>query len=201
MKFSVLIALVGAATASRYGQNGPASCGSAPAQPEPEAEYSCDGQAPLRGHSLRGSLNAAARLASPAAGDADGSIGYGTLSAENAASSTTIGASQVAIPDKNIITDQAKVNEAVSRGSRKSQTCQVAQRKFSINGDITVTEKYNDSLKGDNNSESCGQGASQTRSRTQLLSAGGSAQIPVTTQCAARCPAPRPQPAPCSSAY
>jgi hypothetical protein len=54
----------------------------------------------------------------------------------------------------------------VSKGCSKEQNCQVAQRKFSIAGDITVTEKYNNSLKGEDVSEKCGQGASQTRSRT-----------------------------------
>lgn len=200
MKFGVFIALVGAASAARgnwasaqaAAQAQAIANGQASAQAAAQAQaashyaapaatqYSCDCVAPLAGATLRGALDAGSRLPTPL-GCNDG---YGTLSAESAASETSIGAAQVAIPDKNIITDQAKVNEAVARGNRKSQTCQVAQRKFSIAGEISVTEKYNDSLKGDNTSESCGQGASQTRSRTQLLNAAGRAQIPVTTQCA-----------------
>lgn len=181
MKFAVFIALVGAASAARR-------CG----VPVPESQpsgYTCDDQNALRPNSLRGALDANANIPQPGAGGADG---YGVLSSESASSRTCIGAAQVAIPDKNIITDQAKVQEAVSRGSRKSQTCQIAQRKFSISGDITVSEKYTDSLKGDNTSESCGKGASQIKSRTQLLNGGAKAKIPVTTTCA------QPQPAPCS---
>jgi len=182
MKFAVFIALVGAASAARYN-----NCGCAqPPQEKPQAqEYNCDDQVALQANSLRGALDASAAIPQPGAGGCDG---YGVLSSESAASRTCIGAAQVAIPDKNIITDQAKVQEAVSRGSRKSQTCQVAQRKFSIAGDITVTEKYNDNLKGDNTSESCGKGASQIRSRTQLISAGAKAKIPVTTTCAQPAP-------------
>jgi len=90
------------------------------------------------------------------------------------------------IPDKHTVTDQAKVSEDASNGSAQEQTCQVAQRKFTIGGEITVTEKYNDSLKSENASCKQGEGASQTRSRTQVCdNCSGTAQIPVTAQCGA----------------
>jgi len=185
MKFTSLIALVGATQAAKL----------CPCSQAPQAQYqapqadSCDdfdfsgvngGAAGYRG--LRGNLNAGSRLA---AATQDG--GYGRLASENAASSTQIGASNIVIPDKNTVTDQAKVSEAVSKGNNKEQTCQVAQRKFTIGGEITVTEKYSDSLKAENVQEKCGEGASQTRSRTQVLDnmPQGAAGIPLTAQCGA----------------
>lgn len=93
------------------------------------------------------------------------------------------------IPDKNLITDQAKVSEYSAKGSQQEKTCQVAERTFSIGGEITVTEKYNDQLKGQHVSDKKSQGASQSRSRTQLLSnCGGKADVPQTYQACAVTP-------------
>jgi len=120
-----------------------------------------------------------AQLSQPGDGGADG---YARLSSQSADASSSISASQITIPDKSFVTDQAKVHESVAKGERNSKTCKVAQRKFSINGEITVDEKYNDNLKGEETQKKCGQGASQTRSRTQLLNRcdGGNAQVPQT---------------------
>lgn len=181
MKF-VLLALVGTISAAKWHNDGcaPKPAPTCQAAAPVAQEYTCD-QAALPVPSLRGALDAGARLPQPGMG---GCNGYAVLSGESASSKTCIGAQQVAIPDKHLVTDQAKVNEGVNKGQKKSQTCQVAQRKFSIAGEVTVTEKYNDSMKGENTSETCGQGASQTRSRTQMLCGSAKAKIPVTTQCA-----------------
>jgi len=181
MKFTSIVALVGAATAIQYKQAQDCGC-SAPAIIE-EPFCGCSG-AHLEAKTLRGSLDASARLA----GSQAGCDGYARLCNQSAGSNTEIGASQYTIPDKNIVTDQAKVSESVSRGGNKEQTCKMSQKKFQIGGEITVTEKYNDSLKGEQVSEKCGQGAAQTRSRTAVLdSCNGSADIPVTAQCAPSC--------------
>jgi len=186
MQLSVLIALFGLASA----QFDKCGCTSAPA-PAPAA--TCDfagaygagnGAASGAGFAaprLSGALNAGSRLARSARG-----AGYGKLSAQSAASNTRIGASNLVIPDKNTITDTAKVSEAVSKGSSKEQTCQVAQRKFTIGGEITVSEQYNDSTKGEHTTCKNGEAASQTRSRTQMLdNVSGQADIPITAQCGA----------------
>jgi hypothetical protein len=176
MKFTSIVALVGVATAIQYKQANDCGC----AAPIEEPFCGCSGGAHLEAKTLRGSLDASARLASSQAG----CDGYARLSNQSAGSNTEIGASQYTIPDKNIVTDQARVSESVSRGGNKEQTCKMSQKKFQIGGEITVTEKYNDSLKGEQVSEKCGQGAAQTRSRTQVLdSCNGSADIPLTAQC------------------
>jgi hypothetical protein len=183
MRFSVIVALVGSTAAIKVTGcgNGAAANYCAPA-PAEQAGYNCDDQVPLPLPQYSGNLDASCRIPKPGAGGADG---YAKLCAESAESSTAIAANQITVPDKNIVTDQAKVHEAVAKGEKKSQTCQVARRKFSINGEITVDEKYNDNLKGDETSKKCGQGASQTRSRTQLLNscAVGAVAIPRTSAC------------------
>lgn len=179
MQLSVLIALVGFATAQ--------SCTGLAAPAPADCQFGGNGASYLNGAGaggaarLSGALNANGRLAAASRG-----AGFGKLSAQSAASNTRIGASNIVIPDKNTITDTAKVSEAVSGGSSKEQTCQVAQRKFTIGGEITVTEQYNDSTKGEHTTQKNGEAASQTRSRTQVLdNCGGSAAIPVTAQCGA----------------
>ena len=48
-----------------------------------------------------------------------------------------------------------------------------------------MTEKYTNQQKGESNSETCGEGASQTRSRVQVMNnCCGKAAIPVTANCA-----------------
>lgn len=86
--------------------------------------------------------------------------GYAKLTSESAGSQTQIGAQNIVIPDKHTVTDQAKVSEACSRGSNQEQNCQVAKRDFDINGHISVTEKYNDSSKGEHVASKEGSGAS-----------------------------------------
>ena len=71
------------------------------------------------------------------------------------------------IPDKHTVTDQAKVSEAKSRGEKSAQDVEVAKRTFDICGQIIVSEKYNDSSKGEHCASKEGEGASQSRSRTQ----------------------------------
>jgi hypothetical protein len=82
------------------------------------------------------------------------------LTSESAGSQTQIGAQNIVIPDKHTVTDQAKVSEACSRGSNQEQNCQVAKRDFTIQGNISVTEKYNDSSKGEHVASKEGSGAS-----------------------------------------
>lgn len=121
MKFSVFVALIGSTAAIRYYPG----CNQAAPAPEPtpapapcqaEGNY-CDAQGDLPLPAYSGSLDASGRLAQPGAGGADG---YGSLSSENAASQQSIGASVLTIPDKNIVTDQAKVHESVAKGQRKA---------------------------------------------------------------------------------
>lgn len=93
---------------------------------------------------------------------------YAKLTSESAGSNTNIGAQNIVIPDKHTVTDQAKVSESASRGSHQEQNCEVAKRTFDINGSICVSEKYNDSSKGQHSACKDGEGASQTRTRTQV---------------------------------
>ena len=184
MKFTTLIALVGAASAVYP------SCRPACEQPEepacaPKIACGCAGGAGGYGRGgrrgLSGMLDASSRL--PAA--SYGSDNYARLCTEAANSNTQISASQMTIPDKNTCTDQAKVSQAVSNGNTQEKNCEVAQRKFSIGGEITVTEKYTNQQKGESSSEQCGEGASQTRSRVQVMNnCCGKAAIPVTANCA-----------------
>jgi len=112
---------------------------------------------------------------------------YATLGSESAGSNTFIGAQQIAIPDKHTVTDQAKVSESSNRGSQQAQNCEVAKRTFDINGSICVTEKYNDSSKGQHSGCKEGSGASQTKSRTQVQNACADATIPCTCGSARTC--------------
>ena len=119
-------------------------------------------------------------------GDYDHQGGFAKLSAESAASQTQIGAQNIIIPDKNTVTDQAKVSECCSKGDTAEQNCEVAKRVFDIAGSICVTEKYNDQSKGQHVASKSGEGASQTRSRTQVennTSAIGAGDIPCTCSC------------------
>ena len=111
---------------------------------------------------------------------------YARLSSESAGSQTQIGAQNIVIPDKHTVTDQAKVSEAQSKGQAQSQKCQVAERTFNINGQITVEESYNDKSKSEHSACKDGEGASQTRSRTQVQNNCNSrADIPCT--CSSGC--------------
>ena len=119
-------------------------------------------------------------------GNYDNQGGFAKLSAESAASQTQIGAQNIIIPDKNTVTDQAKVSECCSKGEKAEQNCEVARRVFDIAGSICVTEKYNDQAKGQHVASKSGEGASQTRSRTQVennTSAIGEGDIPCTCSC------------------
>jgi hypothetical protein len=117
---------------------------------------------------------------------ADRAGAYAKLTSESAGSNTNIGAQNIVIPDKHTVTDQAKVSESATRGSNQEQNCEVAKRTFDINGSITVSEKYNDSSKGQHSACKDGEGASQTRTRTQVQNnVCAKADIPCT--CAAGC--------------
>jgi len=169
MKFATLIALVGATSAAKLG------C--AP-QCEQVIDCGCDaGYGRARG-------GAAARLS----GSSANSQGYAKLCSESAQSNTQIGGIQYTIPDKNTVTDQAKVSEAISSGNTSEKNCQVAKRNFTISGDICVEEKYTNQLKGEDSSSKCGQGSSQTKSRTSVANnCCGSASVPLTTGLAGGC--------------
>jgi hypothetical protein len=203
MKFTTLVALFGIAQASKLcpcdakpacayaPQSGCGPC-SRGAGAGAGAGYGAHGAA------LTSGLDAGARLSA-----SQQASSYGVLCSENASSNTQLGNSNIIIPDKNTVTDQAKVSEAVSRGSNKATSCQVAQRKFSIAGEIAVTEKYSDSTKGEDSQEKCGEGSSQTRSRTQVLNncpsgAAQGANAPIGCATGARygagygCDAPKP---------
>lgn len=178
MRFSTFVALVGTAAAVRF----ESQCGCPVATPAPQYDCGCDdAKLPLPSYAGSAGLDASNKLAQPGAG---GSDGYARLSSQSASSRSSIGASQISVPDRNSVTDQAKVHESVAKGERRAQNCQVARRRFSINGEITVDEKYNDNLKGDDTQKKCGQGASQTRSRTQVLNACNAQAAAPITACA-----------------
>lgn len=116
---------------------------------------------------------------------------YAKLTSESAGSNTNIGAQNIVIPDKHTVTDQAKVSESATRGSHQEQNCEVAKRTFDINGSICVSEKYNDSSKGQHSACKDGEGASQTRTRTQVQNnACAKADIPCTCAAGSSCAAP-----------
>ena len=99
MKFTTLLALVGATQAAKI-----CPCDQAIPQYQAHAAESCDdfdfSATRAAGGRLSGALSAANRLA---AASREGT--YGTLASENAASNTQIGASNIVIPDKNTVTD------------------------------------------------------------------------------------------------
>ena len=116
---------------------------------------------------------------------------YAKLTSESAGSNTNIGAQNIVIPDKHTVTDQAKVSESATRGSHQEQNCEVAKRTFDINGSICVSEKYNDSSKGQHSACKDGEGASQTRTRTQVHNnACAKADIPCTCAAGSSCGRP-----------
>jgi hypothetical protein len=121
-------------------------------------------------------------------GGAERAGAFAKLTSESAGSNTNIGAQNIVIPDKHTVTDQAKVSESASRGSHQEQNCEVAKRTFDINGSICVSEKYNDSSKGQHSACKDGEGASQTRTRTQVQNnLCAKADIPCTCGAGASC--------------
>ena len=114
--------------------------------------------------------------------------GYAKLTSESAGSNTNIGAQNIVIPDKHTVTDQAKVSESATSGKHQEQNCEVAKRTFDINGSICVSEKYNDSSKGQHSACKDGEGASQTRTRTQVQNnVCAKADIPCTCAAGSSC--------------
>ena len=177
MKFAIL-ALIGAASAAslqRY-----VDC----CKPEPVCECACPCQDSTFGAYGRAGCGAAGLDATLPGADRAGA--YAKLTSESAGSQTQIGAQQIVIPDKHTVTDQAKVSEAQSSGQAQSEKCQVAERTFDISGSITVNESYNDKSKTQHCAQKNGEGASQSRSRTQVQNnLCARADIPCT--CAGSC--------------
>ena len=174
----VALALLGCAQATRL----TSTWGCQP-EPEPVATCGCAGSA---AGAARNGFNLGDQNAELPAAERAGS--FAKLTSESAGSQTQIGAQNIVIPDKHTVTDQAKVSEAQSRGSKQAQNCEVAKRTFDIQGSISVTEKYNDSSKGEHCASKEGEGASQTRSRTQVQNnLCARADIPCT--CAPSCAA------------
>lgn len=169
MKFAI-VALLGAASATKLARNcyqtseveAPVDCGCAGfLQSAGDAN-----RAGLGNLAIGGGAGAGATQAILGAQDRAGA--YAKLTSESAGSQTQIGAQNIVIPDKHTVTDQAKVSEAQSNGKAQSQKCQVAERTFEIAGSITVNESYNDKSKSEHCASKDGEGASQTRSRTQV---------------------------------
>lgn len=168
MRASVIIALLGLANAASLKQ-----C--LPCQPE---------QASICNLSVGKPASAGGRAAVLGAASREGS--FAALATESAGSATNIAAQQIVIPDRHTVTDQTKVSESCSRGSNSAQSCEIAKRTFDIAGSITVSEKYNDSSKGEESAQKEGEGASQTRSRSQVANnLCAKATIPCT--CAPAC--------------
>jgi hypothetical protein len=106
---------------------------------------------------------------------------FATLGSESAGSETRIGAQQIVIPDRHTVTDQTKVSESCSSGSNSASNVEVAKRTFDIAGSISVTENYQDKAEGQHAAQKEGEGASQTRSRSQVCNnVCAKAQIPCT---------------------
>ena len=158
MKFAIA-ALIGSATAVSLGCAPVTQCYQADAC-ESGCGYSAGQYGAGQGYNL-GAQNAQLSGAERAGA-------YAKLTSESAGSNTNIGAQNIVIPDKHTVTDQAKVSESATRGSHQEQNCEVAKRTFDICGSISVSEKYNDSSKGQHSACKDGEGASQTRTRTQV---------------------------------
>jgi hypothetical protein len=159
MKFAIA-ALIGTVSAVSLNYCGADACAQ-------EADYGCgNGNGQQFSAGAGGAYSLGAQSAQLSGAERAG--GYATLSAESAGSNTNIGAQNIVIPDKHTVTDQAKVSESAARGSHQEQNCEVAKRTFDINGSICVTEKYNDSSKGQHSACKDGEGASQTRTRPQV---------------------------------
>jgi len=173
MKVSVIVALLGFTSAASLKQCLP--CEAVPACP-PAPSCGCEvtvGQSGGKSANL---------------GPASRSGSYAALASESAGSTTNIGAQQITIPDKFTVVDQTKVNESCSKGSSSDQSVEIAQRTFDIAGSITVKEKYNSSSKGEECASKEGEGASQTRSRSQVSNnLCAKATIPCTCACAPAC--------------
>ena len=183
MKFAIA-ALIGSASAVSLG------CAPCYEVQACQQEQDCGCGAYGAGYSL-GSQNA--QLAG-----AERAGAFAKLTSESAGSNTNIGAQNIVIPDKHTVTDQAKVSESATKGSHQEQNCEVAKRTFDINGSICVSEKYNDSSKGQHSACKDGEGASQTRTRTQVQNnLCAKADIPCTCAAGSSC-APIRQCAPCS---
>lgn len=182
MKF-VIAALIGSASAVSLG------CAPAAASCYEVQSCACDGDYADYGYGA-GAAGAAYSLGAQNAqlAGAERAGSYAKLTSESAGSNTNIGAQNIVIPDKHTVTDQAKVSESASRGSHNEQNCEVAKRTFDINGSICVSEKYNDSSKGQHSACKEGEGASQTRTRTQVQNnLCAKADIPCTCGAGSSC--------------
>ena len=181
MKASVILALLGFTSAASLKQCLP-ECPPAPPACAPQS---------LCNLSINSAGGAAGGAKYATLGPASRAGSYAALASESAGSSTNIAAQQIVIPDRQTVTDQTKVSESCERGSDQAQSCEVASRTFEIGGSITVKEKYNDSSKGEFSSQKEGEGASQSRSRSQVANnLCAKATIPCT--CSSPCPPPAP---------
>ena len=160
MKFAIL-ALIGAVSAASLKGIRRDACGC-----QPVVECPCQDQAALYTSAYGRGCGAAGLDATLPGADRAGA--YAKLTSESAGSQTQIGAQEIVIPDKHTVTDQAKVSEAQSNGQAQSEKCEVAERTFDISGSITVAESYNDKSKSQHCASKNGEGASQSRSRTQV---------------------------------
>ena len=161
MKFAI-IALLGVASAtSLKGIKYDCACVPVTTCCDPCDSCACSGNSGSRYGGYRGGASAVLP-------GADRAGSYAKLTAESAGSQTQIGAQQIVIPDKHTVTDQAKVSEAQSNGNAQSQKCSLSERTFDICGSITVAESYNDKTKSEHCASKNGEGASQSRARTQV---------------------------------
>ena len=96
--------------------------------------------------------------------------GVGTLTTQLAGSATSIGAQKIVVPDKQTVTDQAKVSKTCSQAKKQDQGCAVSKRSFTVNGGIKITQKGENTSKGASSASHCGEQASQSKETESVRS-------------------------------
>ena len=107
--------------------------------------------------------------------------GIGSLVSIQAGSTTQIGAQNIVVPDKKTITDQAKVSKTQAQSKKQDQGCGVSKRSFSVKGGIKITQKGENTSKGESSAKQCGEDASQSKESESVKSNNcAQASLPTT---------------------
>ena len=96
--------------------------------------------------------------------------GIGTLVTQAAGAETQIGAQKIVVPDKQTVTDQAKVSKTCSQTKKQDQGCAVSKRSFCVKGGIKIVQKGENSNKMEASASECGEEASQSKRSESVCS-------------------------------
>ena len=107
----------------------------------------------------------------------------GVLTRSAAGSTTEIGASNVIIPDKKSVTDQAKVVENNWKGKGTEQTCSVAANHFNVAGKIELKTIDTTQLKSSGSGSKSGEDQGQVKQKQYTGCGEATTDIPCTTAC------------------